>query len=102
MNLWAQFAKTGNPSVKGIEWKPFETHKRATMILQKKPELRFDILKRQRKLLSPLLKYMLNGSYTELDFNIPFVRKKAAQLAAVAAAGAAITFGIIKIFKKQV
>ena len=100
MNIWANFAKTGNPSLPSLDWKPYDIPERATMLLQKQPVLTRDVLKEQRELLAPLLKYMINASYMELDYNVPFVRKAAAQLAVTALAGAAAVIGIRKLFKK--
>ncbi len=100
MNIWSSFAKTGNPSTEGLEWAEFDSLKRATMVLEKQPELSYDILKAQRRLLSPLLKYMINASYTKLDYNVPFVRKSAVKIAAIAAVGTAVALGIRKLLKK--
>ena len=100
MSIWANFAKTGNPSLPSLDWEPYDVPKRATMVLQKQPVLTHDVLKEQRELLAPLLKYMINASYTELDYNVPFVRKAAAQLAVAALAGTAAVIGIRKLLKK--
>lgn len=101
MNMWADFAKTGNPSLPELEWKQFDCEERATMLLKKKPRLRHDILSGQRKLLNPLLKYMINASYTELDFNVPFVHRTAAKLAVAAALTTAAVVGIRKLLKNR-
>lgn len=100
MSIWTNFAKTGNPSMPDLEWKPFDTFERATMLLEKEPRLEYDLLSGQRKLLSPLLKYMINASYTELDFNVPFVRKTAYKILALAAVGTVTVLGIRKLLKK--
>lgn len=100
MNIWAGFAKTGNPSLEGLEWDKFNSETRATMILEQEPHLSYDILRKQRKLLDPILKYMIHASYTELDLNVPFVRKSAVKLAGLALAGTAAALGIRKLLKK--
>ena len=100
MDIWAAFAKTGNPSTPGLEWKPYDVNDRSAMVLQKNPTLKYDILKKHRELLAPLLKYMINASYTELDYNVPFVRKAAVKIATVALTGAAVTIGVRKLLKK--
>jgi para-nitrobenzyl esterase len=37
---WINFARTGNPSQPGLEWEPFTKDKRATMVFDKKSELK--------------------------------------------------------------
>lgn len=101
MNIWTEFAKTGNPSTEDLEWTEFDEVSRATMVLRKEPKLKSDLLKRQRRLLAPLVKYMINASYTELNYNVPFVRKSAVKLAAIAAVGAVAALGIKKIMNKR-
>ena len=54
------------------------------MVISKKPHIKSDVLSRQREILSPLLRYMINPSYATLDYNVPFVRKTV--VAGVAAA----------------
>ena len=99
MKMWANFARTGNPSVVGINWKRYTVPERATMILDKNPRLKNDILKKQRKLLFPLLRYMINASYTSLDYNVPFVRKVVAGAAAAAIGTAVGIVALRKLFK---
>ena len=99
MKMWANFARTGNPSVVGINWKRYTVPERATMILDKNPRLKNDILKNQRKLLFPLLRYMINASYTSLDYNVPFVRKVVAGAAAAAIGTAVGIVALRKLFK---
>jgi len=100
MSIWADFARTGNPSTDDLEWTPFDVSKRSTMTLQRQPEQKYDIKREQRTLLSPLLKYMINGSYTELDINVPSVYKAAVQSLIVAAGTAAAACGIYQIIKR--
>ena len=69
------------------------------MILDKNPRLKNDILKKQRKLLFPLLRYMINASYTSLDYNVPFVRKVVAGAAAAAIGTAVGIVALRKLFK---
>lgn len=93
MQLWTNFARTGNPSAGTIEWKPYDKAERASLVISAKPHLSYDLLRKQRKLLSPLLKRMINPSYASLDFNVPFVRKAVAGgLLAVSGLAAAAFF----------
>ena len=75
MQLWTNFARSGDPSAEGLEWKPYDKRARNSMVISENPHLSKDVLRMQRKLLSPLLPRMINPSYTELNFNVPFVRK---------------------------
>ena len=55
-----------------------------------------DPLKNQRETLSPLLRYMINPSYVDLNYNVPYMRKLA--IGGVAAL-TAITASVILIKK---
>ena len=101
MNIWADFARTGNPSCDDLVWERYDRKLRATMVLCRTPQLKYDVLKRQRELLSPLLKYMINASYTELDLNVPFVRKAAAKAVAAAASATLLVILLRKLFKEK-
>jgi para-nitrobenzyl esterase len=94
MEMWANFARTGDPSTENLRWPLYDTDERLTMILCKNSWIESDTLSKQRKLLSPLLRYMISTSYATLDYNMPFVRKAvagtAALLAGVALAGVAV------------
>ena len=83
MQLWTSFARTGSPSAGDLEWKPYSKQERTSLVISEDSHLSKDVLHKQRKLLSPLLPRMINPSYAELNYNVPFVRK--------AAAGAALT-----------
>ncbi|MCR5652329.1 MAG: carboxylesterase family protein [Ruminococcus sp.] len=99
MNMWANFARCGNPSIDKLTWERYDTATRATMMISKRPHIQYDILKKHRKLLNPLIRHMINASYTELDFNVPFVYKSAAKVFGVAAFTAAAALIIRKIVK---
>ncbi len=47
----------------------------------------------QRKLLSPMLRYMLNASYAEMDLQVPFVGKVIVKILGVIA-----VLGLIALF----
>ena len=97
MTMWANFARTGDPSCEGLEWQPYDRETRATMVLRKEPGLQYDILREQREILYPLLRYMITPSYANLDFNVPFVRKVAGVALGVTAA---VAFGV-SLFRKK-
>ncbi len=99
MTMWANFARSGNPSLSKLYWEPFNTETRATMMISKRPHIQYNILKRHRKLLNPLLRHMINASYTELDLNVPFVYKSTAKVLALAAATTAAALIIKKVVK---
>lgn len=96
-DMWANFARTGDPSVPGLDWTTYNEKQRSTAIISRSPHIKSDPLKAQRELLSPLLRYKINMSYATLDYNVPFVRKAAA-IAAGAAVGATVA-GIALIKK---
>ena len=91
--MWTNFARFGDPSVPDLEWIRYDDQRRQTTIISRSPYIKSDPLKAQREQLSPLLRYMINASYTTLDYNVPFVRK------AVGAAAAAVLAGVL-LFKK--
>ncbi len=74
-DMWANFARTGNPSVDGIEWQEYTEKDRETLIISKDCHMDKDVLGNQRKLLAPLLYTFINPSYATLNFNVPFVWK---------------------------
>ena len=98
--MWANFARTGDPSVPGFEWIAYDEKRRSTAIISRSPHIKNDPLKAQRKLLSPLLRYMINASYVSLDYNVPFVRKAIAMAVGTAASIAALGTLLIKASKK--
>ena len=100
MQMWTNFARTGDPSVEGLAWAPYMEHARDTMVISREPQLKNDVLGARRRLLSPLLRHMINPSYATLDYNVPFIRKTAAGVLALAAGIAGITLLAVKLGKK--
>ena len=99
MQMWTNFARIGNPSTDEIEWKPYDVNDRASLVISDKPHMSNDVLHKQRKMLSPLLKRMINPSYAGLDYNVPYVRKLlAGGLLAVSGVAAAAVL-TAKLFK---
>ena len=96
MQMWTNFARTGNPSTDRVIWERYNGTKRATMILSETPHLQDDPLSGRRKLLFPLLKHMINPSYADLDYNVPFVKKVIAGGAALLAGATFVAYKLIK------
>lgn len=57
--MWANFARTGNPSIDEVTWTPYNSDTRETMVIGNDSSLKMesDPLAEQRKLIEPLLKY---------------------------------------------
>lgn len=99
MQMWTDFARTGDPSGDSLKWSEYDGKTRATMVISRQPHMENDVLSGRRRLLFPLLRYQINPSYATLDYNVPFVRKAVAGSIALAAgiAGAAyLTFRLIR------
>lgn len=77
-DMWAAFARTGNPSTNGIEWNAYDMENRTTMILGEDIHTENAPLENQRRQLASLLKYNFNGCYTNLSLFVPSVFKLAA------------------------
>lgn len=88
-DMWANFARTGDPSIPGLDWAVYDKKHRSTAIINMSPYIKHDPLKAQREQLSPLLRYMINASYATLDYNVPFIRKAVA-IAGITAASFAV------------
>ena len=100
MHMWANFARTGDPSADGIEWREYKKH-RSMMVLGKNAEMKEHIKPGQRQKLMPLLRYHLNGSYMDMDLNVPFVKSLAAAGAVALAALASVGVGVTRYFRHR-
>ena len=80
-DMWAEFAKTGHPGIPGVPWKQYGKD-RQTMVFSDKPKMH-KVLEKQRRILSLLPDFKINPSYADLDVNVPFVYKIAANIAIV-------------------
>ncbi len=96
MQMWTNFARTGNPSTDSLVWEPYTGKNRATMKITRNPHIQYDLLSRRRTLLSPLLRHMLNPSYATLNYNVPFVKKAVAGGTAIVAGIAGLTIFAVK------
>ena len=101
MQMWTNFARTGDPSTDGLEWNSYDGTKRATMVISEEPHMEYDVLESRRILLSPLLRHMINPSYATLDYNVPFVRKSIAKCLALAAGVAGVALIAVKMINKN-
>ena len=75
-NMWVNFAKSGNPSTEDIKWDKYNSKDRKTITF-KKGNIKevSDPLKEQRKELFPIVKYMINPGYADVDLNLSFFDK---------------------------
>ena len=73
-DMWVNFAKTGDPSILGYEWPEYDHAERKTMFLGSEMKVVSDPLRGQRTLMEPLLHYYFNGCYSNLDYNVTYVR----------------------------
>ena len=72
-NMWVNFAKTGNPSIDNVNWEEYDDINRKTLMIKKeKIEMNSDPLGPQRELLFPLLSYMINPGYGNINLSLPF------------------------------
>ena len=74
--MWTRFAKEGKPGMADYPWPAYTEKVRATMVLDRTPHVERDVLRPQRRLLTPLLDYKLCPSYGDMDYNVPFIRKR--------------------------
>jgi len=64
--MWVNFARCGDPSTENNVWGKYDTETRLTMVLGDEIYSASDFKKEQRELLDQILKYNLNGSYSDL------------------------------------
>ena len=75
-NMWVEFAKTGNPSLPDIQWDKYDIKNRKTITFKKDDiKIEEDILKAQREILFPIVKYMINPGYADVDANFSVFEK---------------------------
>jgi len=73
MQMWTDFARTGNPSNGSVIWKPFTEKDPYTLVIGDVFSLEKNVLRDQEEELSPILDYMINAAYTDPDLKVPFV-----------------------------
>ena len=95
--MWVNFAKTGNPSTVPYRWPKYGRQYRATMIIDTNTHVEMSPKDKSRRMLQPILDEHVDMSYTEMSYNVPFVRSLAAAGAlALAAVGTAVVRGLRK------
>ncbi len=64
-NMWANFARTGNPSIAGVNWEPYDTKSRKTLVIGNDNSIRVvnDYLGKQRLYMED---FVTHGHYWEL------------------------------------
>ena len=83
-NMWVEFAKTGNPSLPDIKWDKYDIKNRKTITFKKDDiKIEEDILKAQREILFPIVKYMINPGYADIEENMSLLEKTNAAINAV-------------------
>ncbi|MBQ7670907.1 MAG: carboxylesterase/lipase family protein [Clostridia bacterium] len=98
-DMWANFARSGDPSVPRLDWTAYDEKQRSTAIISRSSHMENDPLKKQREDIDPILRYMINPSYAVLDYNVPFVRKMIALAVGIVASLAAIVALLINVLK---
>ena len=75
-NMWVNFAKTGNPSLEDIVWDKYDIGERKTITFKKdNVKMENDILQKQRETLFPIVKYMINPGYADIQENMSLAEK---------------------------
>ncbi|MBO7438874.1 MAG: carboxylesterase family protein, partial [Bacteroidales bacterium] len=76
-DIWVNFARTGTPTDGTYTMSKYNTTLRATTFFNSGNDITTEIkpLDSQRELLSPSLKYNVNGNFMHLSLNVPFVWK---------------------------
>ncbi|MBO6046456.1 MAG: carboxylesterase family protein [Erysipelotrichaceae bacterium] len=72
--MWVNFARHGDPSINEQHWPQYDKN-RETMIFDEPCSLVNNPLAKQRELIEPINKYHFNGSYVDLNYNVPSVRR---------------------------
>ena len=99
--MWVNFAKTGDPSTDEHKWNPYSEKDPATMIFGREITAARNHFSERNEILKPVLKYGINGCYTDLKIKIPLIYKIAAVLAGIVGAiPAGIYFGVKYIRKR--
>lgn len=94
--MWVNFAVSGDPSIDGVKWKPYTSSSRKTMILGKNIRLEKNWKEKERRCLTPLLKYNFNGNSAAPSFDTSLILK----IAAVAAGVGLTAFALYKLLHK--
>ena len=96
-NMWANFARCGNPSIEDIEWKEYSLGDKETMVLCKDYHMENNILKKQKEVLYDLLDKFISSATGSISYNVPFVWKSIIKILLILL----ICAGIVVIFKTR-
>ena len=70
-NMWANFAKNGNPSTKDCKWEKFDEKNNYCMVLGQEAELKTNLFNKERnELILSLLDQYISYNYTDLFYKI--------------------------------
>ena len=98
-DMWVNFARSGNPSIDGITWEPYDAAARRTMILGDDVHLESDPLPEQRVLMKPLLRYCLNGQYRTTDYALLYLRNQLIRVNLIILGAALLILAAVKLRK---
>ncbi len=102
LQMWVNFATTGNPSTPAHYWPAYESQQRATMVLGDTIKLVNDPLSEQRQFIAPLMQEYVSPIFSDLLDKAPWYAGIA--IGALVAALLLLTWLIIRIrrlFKKK-
>ena len=76
-DMWANFAKNGNPSTKEYKWEKYDCKIDNFMVFGKEIENKTNLFNKERnELIFPLLNEYISSQYIDLYYNIPYIRKR--------------------------
>ena len=76
-DMWANFAKNGNPSTKEYKWEKYDCKIDNFMVFGKEIENKTNLFNKDRnELIFPLLNEYISSKYIDLYYNIPYIRKR--------------------------
>ena len=76
-DMWANFAKNGNPSTKEYKWDKYDCKIDNFMVFGKEIENKTNLFNKDRnELIFPLLNEYISSKYIDLYYNVPYIRKR--------------------------
>ena len=76
-DMWANFAKNGNPSTKEYKWEKYDCKIDNFMVFGKEIENKTNLFNKDRnELIFPLLNEYISSQYIDLYYNVPYIRKR--------------------------
>ena len=76
-DMWANFAKNGNPSTKEYKWEKYDCKIDNFMVFGKEIENKTNFFNKDRnELIFPLLNEYISSKYIDLYYNVPYIRKR--------------------------